>query len=471
MDFGTYLEECIKKKGIPVGTVATQIGLNRGNLYSVFSGKRKLSEDHLHRIVSLLALSNPETQRLYNKFFELEYGKAEFERARCVFDLLKKMPDYYEAKKPEVGAVSDLKNLSGESDIVSAANYIIENSVGEISTNYSYESEKLDELFFYFVKQEGFRFRHLVTLPFGTKGTQDIKNLFSSVRFMYEKCYPYLMEVPTFRSNSLIFPYFIVSEKYVMVFDADSGTVIESESFARTVLNKINEMFFGKAERTGDVPVSILDLKDVYSKSFLKNDSIRYELGPYPCVAPYGDKQFFFDIAVDSMPPDVKNELVNICYDHYQRMTKNSDIVHILSYDAVDLLVERRVVDELPADYCKLINEEQLLNFLQLILKEIQNDKIHILDDRCFRFSKNLFIEINSSFITLNGTDIRDENFMVPQNFYAVITDQSLNAAFRNFFDYLLRSKKTLPKDVAVGYLENRIARVTAMIENKKKPS
>lgn len=468
MKFGEYLEECIKKRGIPVGTVASQIGINRGNLYSVFSGKRKISEDSLNQIVTLLALSNTETQKLYNKFFELEYGKTEFKRVKCIFTLLNKMPDYYEAQKPEVGTVADLKNLSGEQDIVSAANFIIENSKGEITSNYSCKFEKLDELFYYFVKKEDIQFRHLVGLPFGTKGTEDIENLFSCVRFMQERCYPYLVEVPSFRQNTLVYPYFIISEKYAMVFDEKSGTVIESENFAETFLSKIDQMYLEKAERIGDVPGDILEIKDVYTKSFFANSVYRYELGPYPCVAPYGDKKFFSDIAVDCMPEDLKNELVNICYDHYQRMLASSSLVHILSYDAVDKLIERRVVDELPGDYCKLMNEEQVLHFLLILLEKIKEDCVYILDDSRFHIGDNLFIEINPLYCTLIGTDVSVENFMVPQTFQAIIRNQLLISSFKNFFHYLLRSKMVLPKTVAIGHLENRIAQVKAKVENNK---
>ena len=133
--FGEYLEECIKKRGVPVGTVATQIGINRGNLYSVFGGKRKISQDDLYKIISMLALSNSETEKLLNKYFELEYGKKEFKRIRYIFDAVNKMPDTYGAEKPPIKTVPDLKNLSGESDIVSAADFIIENCEGEIYSN------------------------------------------------------------------------------------------------------------------------------------------------------------------------------------------------------------------------------------------------------------------------------------------------------------------------------------------------
>ena len=114
------------------------------------------------------------------------------------------------------------------------------------------------------------------------------------------------------------------------------------------------------------------------------------------------------------------------------------------------------------------MNEEQVLHFLQIILEKIKEDKVFILDERCFHISDNLFIEINSVFFTLSGTDLSDENFMIPQSFYAVIHNKMLISAFRNFFDYILRSQKTLPKEVAIGHLENRIAQMKAKVENNK---
>ena len=468
--FGEYLEECIKKRGVPVGTVATQIGINRGNLYSVFGGKRKISQDDLYKIISMLALSNSETEKLLNKYFELEYGKKEFKRVRYIFDAVNKMPDTYGAEKPPIKTVPDLKNLSGESDIVSAADFIIENSEGEIYSNYSFSFKNLDELFFYFVKEKGLNLRHLVSVQPDTKGTEDLENLFSSVRFMYERCYPYLIELPSFKNNVLIYPYFIVSEKYVMVFDENQGTVVESKSFAASFLEKINGQYYDKAVLTGTVPDDILGIKDICAQSFVNDSDYRYELSPYPCVAPYGDKAFFSSVAVDSMPPDVKHELVNICYDHYQRMFSKSHVTQLISYEAFDRLIERRVIDELPETYAKLIDEEHILDLLIKMLEDVKTGKIQIVDSRLFHISCNFFVELNPVYLSLSGTDFTKENFMVPDSFYATIYSKSIALSFNNFFDYLIRSKKVLSNEVAVGHLENRIVQVRSRIENKNKP-
>ena len=59
---------------------------------------------------------------------------------------------------------------------------------------------------------------------------------------------------------------------------------------------------------------------------------------------------------------------------------------------------------------------------------------------------------------------------MVPDNFYATIYSKSIALSFGNFFDYLIRSKKVLSNEVAVGLLENRIVQVRSRIENKNKP-
>ncbi|MGN1195553.1 MAG: hypothetical protein ACI4SB_08720, partial [Acutalibacteraceae bacterium] len=424
-------------------------------------------QDDLYKIVSMLTLSNSETEKLYDKFFELEYGKKEFKRVKYIFDVINKAPDYFRAEKPQINPVSDLKNLSCKADIVSAANYIIENSKGEISTNYSFSLENLDELFFYFVKNESFKFRHLISVPFDAKGTEDLENLFSCVRYMFEGCFPYFIEIPSFKSNVLIYPYFIVSEKYVMVFDESQGTVIESESFAASFTKRINERYFEKAVLTGAVPGDIFEIKDIYSKSFVHDVEARYELSPYPCVAPYGDKEFFSSIAVDSMPPDVKHELVNVCYDHYRRMCEKAELTQVISYDALDKLIERRVVDEIPASYAKLTDEEHILEILIKMLEDVKEGKIYILDDSLLHISNNIFVELNPVFITLSGTDMSEENFTVPSRFYAAVYNKGMAMSLRNFFDYIIRSRKVLPKDVAVGHLENRIVQVRSRIENK----
>ena len=468
--FGEYLEECIKKRGVPVGTVATQIGINRGNLYSVFGGKRKLSEDDLYKIVSLLALSNSETETLFDKFFELEYGKREFKRVRYIFDAVNNMPDYFEAEKPVIKPVSDLKNVTGQDGIAAAASYIIENGKGEISSNYPFTMKNLDDLFFYCVREKGLKFRHLVPVMFDARETEDLENLFSCVRFLYEKCCPYLIEVPSFKNHALVYTYFIADEKYVMVFDENGGTVVESESFAASFGERINKLFFEKAEQVGVVPGDILEVKDIYARSFVTEEAFRYVFSPYPCVAPYGDREFFSSVAVDSMPPDVKNELVNICYDHYQRLFERANMTQLNTEDAVDKLIERRVISELPGTYVKLADEEHILKILDRTLQDVKRGNTKIIDSSCLHVSNNLFVELNPVYFSMAGTDHTKENFTVPENFYALIKNKGICLSVRNFFDYLLRSKKVLPDEVAVGYLENRIVQVRSRIENKKKP-
>ena len=114
------------------------------------------------------------------------------------------------------------------------------------------------------------------------------------------------------------------------------------------------------------------------------------------------------------------------------------------------------------------MNEEQVLHFLLILLEKIKEDCVYILDDSRFHIGDNLFIEINPLYCTLIGTDVSVENFMVPQTFQAIIRNQLLISSFKNFFHYLLRSKMVLPKTVAIGHLENRIAQVKAKVENNK---
>ena len=70
--------------------------------------------------------------------------------------------------------------------------------------------------------------------------------------------------------------------------------------------------------------------------------------------------------------------------------------------------------------------------------------------------------------LSVMGTDCAKENFMVPASFSAAVHNKEIVTAFRNFFDYLVRSDKILPKEVAIGHIKNRIAQVEAKVENRK---
>ena len=64
LNFGEFFGECIKKSDISMNRLATLIGMNRGNLYSVVNGSRQIKSEDFMNAVRLLSLEKNDADRL-----------------------------------------------------------------------------------------------------------------------------------------------------------------------------------------------------------------------------------------------------------------------------------------------------------------------------------------------------------------------------------------------------------------------
>ena len=65
MTFGQYLEKCIKKRDISISHLTKISGINRGKLYYVYDGKRKLTEDELFSLINKAGFSSGESDKRF----------------------------------------------------------------------------------------------------------------------------------------------------------------------------------------------------------------------------------------------------------------------------------------------------------------------------------------------------------------------------------------------------------------------
>lgn len=69
VEFGKYLEKCLKKHDISLNSAANMLGLNRGDLYHIIDSKRKLKPEAFKNLIESIRFTAEEERKLTKLFF------------------------------------------------------------------------------------------------------------------------------------------------------------------------------------------------------------------------------------------------------------------------------------------------------------------------------------------------------------------------------------------------------------------
>lgn len=201
--------------------------MNRGTLYSVFNGDKKLAQETFDRALRLYGFSAEEKSLLIRAFRLSDFSPEKLE----LMELFKlelsnagKAPSCEKAKTKPLVLSNKSVSLGGREDFYSAIEAFLkienENETAAVYTNYSFSDEQADRLVFDFVSENcRFTVRHAIRC--GNSEKLRFKNCFASLKFAKLGHITTICEEdePTFA-----FPTYFVGEKSVITFDEKSNT-------------------------------------------------------------------------------------------------------------------------------------------------------------------------------------------------------------------------------------------------------
>lgn len=454
MNFGKYLELCLKKRDISLNSVANLLGLNRGDLYHVIDSKRKLKPEIFIRLINEIGFSEDEEEKLADFYFSDFYGSKEFEKIKYICKRLNGFDAELKVREDHIADFEKKFSLESEDDIFSAVLYLCENSKGQsVITNYSYESKRLDNLFYSLCRKKELKdFKHII--PFGTGGN-DVYNLnllFSSIKFLYYKQFPIYYYSDNNKEAYEPYPFYCLSDDYAVLFSENSGIFIEDKK-AVAALVKRAKSFADKCHQLGEEMPNIFEVKDIYVASVLDGTEI-YEICPIPCMMCYTDLDFFYSISKPEIPN--RDFLAHMAYEHYSNINKTVTYNQYITVEGLDELFKNRECLEMPSEYANLIPKETLKKIFEKMYDAVKEGKMHILNPKKLHIPIDLQIEINAGGGLIYGY-VFEEGKPTQKPFWIIINDKSLIDNLKYFFDYLERGNFFFGKDTALAYISNRI--------------
>ncbi len=453
LNFGKYLEKCLKNHDISLNSAANMLGLNRGDLYHIIDSKRKLKPEAFKNLMEIIGFTAEEERKLTDLFFSSFYGEKEFERIKFIVDSLNSFGEGMKVKSQKIPDFEKSFALGDKTEILSAVKYLCEENKGEIITNYSFENKKMDTLIYALCKEGEIKsLKHIVSFIHESGPTENLRTLFSALKFFYEKQFLYYYYDEADVRDKALYPYFVVGENAAVLFNDKSGIYIDDEDVVEDVLKRAEILLSECSQLGGEMP-DIFELKDTYVAAVTNGPEI-YEICPIPCLMCYSDKEFFYSIC----KPDLPNRelLVNIANDHYTNINKLIKYNQYMTVEGLDFLFREKECLEMPSEYADRMSKETLKRLFEKLYVALENGNARILDTNKLNVPTNLQIEITANGAMVYGYIFR-EGQDTEKPFLVVIKDKSLMDSFKNFFDYLERGDFIYSKDTALTYISNRI--------------
>ena len=460
MTFGKYLKECIDKRDISISNLTKISGINRGKLYYVYDGKRKLTEDELFSLIDKAGFSSAESEKLIDLYFKELYGKIEFSRIKYLENAIQQ--DNYTGESCEFDSTgNDIKgSIDNQEQLINSIAYMFYHD-REIISNFSYRNKEIDRVVFDCVLNSQTKLTHIMDLSVDEMAEENLERIFASLKYMYNNCFPvYQYTHIQHMKYDNMFPYYFVGERYAVLYNNSNGIFIDDIDTVKSIRENAYTIA-SNSTPLGIKPDDIMFIKSMYEKGSKAEGDATTTFTYYPCIAKYVDYDFMYSITKDEIPE--KNMLVNIAFDYYSKIYQNRDLGVITSLKGIESFAETGYVQEIPAIYVNAADKENRIKVLKNMLNGISNDELLILDDDKVNIFPGIEIENHNNKLIINGYDFNKENFAAADKFIFSFDDRSIINTFNNFKDYIIHSRKVYPKGYSIRFIESLIVKLEHM--------
>lgn len=235
MTFGKYLKECIDKRDISIAHLTKTSGINRGKLYYVYDGKRRLTEDELFSLIDKAGFSSVEIDKLIDLYFKELYGKIEFSRIKYLENAIQRDNYTGEPFRFDSAEVDIKGSIENQKQLINSIVYMFYHD-REIISNYSFLDKEIDNVVFESVLNSQTHLIHIMDLSTDELGEENIERIFASLKYMYNNCFPVSRYTNiTQMKYENMFPYYFVGEKYAILYNNSNGIFIDDINTVKSI--------------------------------------------------------------------------------------------------------------------------------------------------------------------------------------------------------------------------------------------
>ena len=479
-NFANTLSNVFKKYKLLANRVSAESGVDRSLLSKVMNGTRPLSFYAFKKLLDTINISDTDADLLISTYTEETFG---IEKYHKYLKLLKKFSRTEIYKNEESGyniSVSftfedGIMNINTIGEIVTIARHLVyietERDGGRIYSNIptaimvdlmrSFPEKQLD--FKYIIDSYNHNQESLMTFS-------DIFDLMSL---------GYISNYFTSSSNevslSIIYPFYIISTDYILLFDRYSGKGILCNNQA--IIEQYTEIFLEKfAETTPYINKynDILMLKEK-NTSIYKNgvEKITW-LHEFGC---YATMFLTLDMWDQIARPDVPNRdyLRDTTYQYYKWIftSQISNTCNISGRNSLKEFVDHGIIKSMPREFAFPLSKENRVKVLESVYDLYASDdslNFYFFDDAKLNFCHNFGIELYDNVSRPSSMSfcysVEDCALHYCGNFSMQIDDSKTIHEFAEFINCFITSKHCYSKRKSLEFLKEEILRCKMLPEN-----
>lgn len=464
--FGEALKQCIEDQGISVNGFAKDTGINRGWLYNIFTGVKKLPEDKFHAMLRDIDFTAANEELLRGAFYREAFGDDEYENIIFIADFFNKTftescavkPEKADSfKRPDANMFTVEPN-SFKSALRNVVREEIETSAAPvIYTNFSYKLKHVDNNIYTALRNCGKAviFHHLVQFERKSHSQNNLRNVLQSLRYIQLRQnvrYTYTDSV-TASFTGTLYPYYIVTATGGLLFDAAGkyGLFIHKEQAVLSQLCSQAAAMMTKSTPLAAFPKTILEAKALNEPATYTG--VKSYLVRYPCWTQFADSELLEKAINPAFP--LRESIIQIADRYYGDILRGNPL-HFFTLSGITDFVYNGQFYEAPEVLVPPFSPALRVYVLEKMIAYLNDpaDHFFLLDERKISIPDSFVVTYCEGSVMIFLKAILDADAFFGQG-VVNIEDKSIAADFRNFQDYIVRNGFVHAKDYALHSLSD----------------
>lgn len=474
VSFREALREYIKKNGYSINEFANKCDIDRAWLSNVLSGRKELSKAKFKNIIKSGLLSEAQNESLTALYRLGDFSDEQIERMEYMLERLSRKVRRTECLIP-IDFDKDRRMYLGKTNLLSVLFRLLEKR-GEISfvyTNIPADSEEAIDVIYHFMKEDGYKdidYKHIFMADSGAS-THNLNSYFTVCDFA-ELGYTGFtviknVEIESIENNDF-FPYFLLTDKAMMLFDAEfnNAMFIEDERIIKVYIGKFMNLY----KKGENVVVSFSnDVELMRTLTTMHDSTSELSFTPDFCITPCLDYDILSNNAVENLPN--RELLIQAVLNHYN--LDYSKFSNFLTVESINRFVKDGIIYEIPRTYLKPIDIKGRVKLLNCIKENIEKRgkySSYILNPTKFDYNSYDVQVEKIGVVTIcgirQGNKENEESFM--GEWLCSINDENIFKDFVNLKRFLVDGLYVYSDEFSSGYVLNLILELTAELSGEK---
>lgn len=449
-----YIQQLFDSKNASINGVSNLTGINKGSLHRMLSGSQKIKFEQLMKISDALTLSYGEQEALFNHYFEEMYGSRTMDSVRLAVaefsgafsNASDRIPEKGYDKYPADGFMPNMQSV--EEAIVTTTD--IES--GKIYTNFSFENKRLDDFFFKKAESGKIELIHFVEKIQNNGELSNLHSLIRSLRFMNIGQFPYMQNLWQTGSDWQILPYFVITEKALILFNDSYGFISTEPRAVKKVLDTVQNMA-ASAKRLGQKPTNIMEIRNLVAGASVSGCGMT-SFCRYPCFSAHITKEMMYTAANDVPNKDM---LIDLCVTHYKTLLGGTSQVQFVTTEGMEDFARTGNFYEIPPEFVHGFPPEVRVEILEKTKADIENGSLYILNPQ-LDIPDGINLCGFSDCSIISGSDTSQKDFGISMLFRYCAQDLFYIKLLQIVRDYLIAGRFVMSRDSALRVLESCIS-------------